>query len=297
MFKICIFLLFAISALGNECIDKLHRRMTDSLVCIGLDPDWEKLPLEIRGRGSNLEERIFSFLKEVIDLTAEHACAFKIQKAFYDSFDKGPALLRDTVSYLKENHSDVPVFIDCKIGDIDNTMNAYIHNLFELIGADGVVINPYMGDDVFQPFFDDPEKVAIVLVQTSNPQAKVVQELKLDSGEFLWERVLDLTLSRWNRKGNLIPVLSSNAETSDFKAIRREIPQETPILLAGIGAQGGNLSLIRDLLNEQKSGVFVNSSRGILYPYSPDESDWREAIRQAAIKLKDQINRVRYAID
>ena len=293
------FLLLTVQAYTNVVLDNLNGRMIekDSLVCVGLDPDPSKIPLEIMGLDLSLEERVYLFLTNVIDITAEHVCAYKLQKAFYDDFRDGHDLLVRVVKYIKSNHGGIAVFIDCKIGDTENTMSAYIHHLFEQVNADGIVVNPYMGDDVFLPFYSDAEKVALVLVQTSNPSAKIVQELKLSTGELLWEKMLQLTLNRWNKNQNLIPILSSNTEDYDYKSVRRAIPEGTPILLAGIGAQGGNLSVLRDLLNTSRAGVFINSSRGILYPYSVESDSWREKILQETVKLKEQINAIRYETD
>lgn len=264
----------------------------DTLVCVGLDPDPAKMPNEIRALDLPVEEQIFVFLKEVIDLTAEHACCYKLQKAFYDPLDGGHALLKRTIEYVRSKH--MPAFVDCKIGDTDNTMDIYIDNLFDKLSASGIVINPYMGDDVFYPFMADPEKIGIVLVQTSNPSATIVQNLVLESGQFLWEEMLDLTLNRWNLHGNLIPVLASTSEETDYNLLRQLIPDETPILLAGIGAQGGNLKALNNLLNSKRAGVFINSSRGLLYPYHPNNSFWRGCILEATLELKHNINKVRY---
>lgn len=294
-----LFVLIMMSCAGmfaNVVMEKLDHRMRerDTLLCVGLDPDSSKIPSEIMNLSLPVEEKIYLFLTQVVDLTAEHVCAYKIQKAFYDEFAGGHALLVKVAHYIKNRYGDIPVFVDCKIGDTENTMKAYIHNLFDVIQGDGVVINPYMGDDVFLPFHEDGKKVALVLVQTSNVGAKVVQELTLSSGELLWEKMLDFVIHRWNQHGNMIPILSSNTENYDYKKIRACIPQETPILLAGVGAQGGSLSVLQDLLNGQKRGVFINSSRGILYPYAVEAKDWREKIVAEAIALKERINRVRY---
>lgn len=287
--------LFCIEAFSNTSIEKLQRRMLshDTLVCVGLDPDVTKMPLEILDQPGSIESKIYAFLTTVIDLTSEHVCAYKAQKAFYDLYPQGHDLLKKVVQYSKEKNQEIPLFIDCKIGDIENTMEAYIHNLFDLIQADGIVVNPYMGSDVFTPFYKDPEKVAIVLVQTSNPSGKALQELVLANGKKFWEEILDLSLNEWGRNKNLIPVLSSNS-IFDPMEVRRTIPSSIPILLAGIGAQGGDLKILKGLLNEDRSGVFVNSSRALLYPYSPEMGAWREKIVEATVEFKEKINKIRY---
>jgi len=240
-----------------------------------------------------IEENVFLFLTQIIDITVPHACSFKLQKAFYDQYEHGHDLLRKTAQYIHRYYPEIPVFIDCKIGDTDNTMKAYMQLLFEDIGADAVVINAYMGDDVLEPFIQDANKVGIVLIQTSNPNAKVVQELVLANGEKLWQEMLILTLERWNINNNLIVVLSSNTQTEDYVSIRKKIPQDMPILLAGIGLQGGNPAVLKQLLNDDKRGVFVNSSRGILYPYDQGSEQWELAVLNAVIELKETLNTFR----
>lgn len=282
---------------AHDAFKMLDNRMVqiNSLAGVGLDPDITKMPLEFLNSNQSDEEKVFSFLKEVIDITAPHSCCYKLQKAFYDQFDLGHELLRKTVEYIHEKHPGIPAFIDCKIGDTDNTMKAYMTLFFEDLKADAVVINPYMGDDVLEPFMQDPKKAAIVLIRTSNPNAKVVQELPLANGKKLWEEMLDLALSRWNKNSNLIVVLSSNVDACDYAAIRSKIPQDTPILLAGIGLQGGDPAVMKQLLNDEGRGVFVNSSRGILYPYHQSDANWRDAVLNAVVELKNVLNDIREA--
>lgn len=297
--KILAFLLLCTSITTHLCARDaftiLDNRMiqANSLVGVGLDPDLTKMPYEIVNSDHTPEEKVLSFLKEVITITAPHSCCFKLQKAFYDQFNLGHELLKQVVLFIHENHPGIPAYVDCKIGDTDNTMKAYMALLFDDIKADAVVINPYMGDDVLEPFITDPKKTGIILIQTSNPNAKVVQEIPLANGKKLWEEMLDLALARWNKNNNLIFVLSSNSDAYDYSSIRSKIPQNSPILLAGIGLQGGNPQVLRQLLNDEKRGVFVNSSRGILYPYAQNDSNWRSAILSAVIELKNVFNDIR----
>ncbi len=286
------------SLYAHNMFEKLDQRMvaTNSLVCVGLDPDITKVPLSEINPGCSDEEIIFSFLTKVIDLTAPHACAFKLQKAFYDQFDAGHELLRKTIAYIHQNHPDMPALVDCKIGDTDNTMKAYMHLLFEDLKADAVVVNPYMGDDVLEPFLQDEQKAGIILIQTSNPHAKIVQELRLANGKMLWEQMLELTISRWNTNKNLMIVLSSNTGQDNYEEIRHLIPQGMPILLAGIGAQGGNPNILKQLLDKNNRGVFVNSSRGILYPYAPDTKNWQDEVVRAVVELKNMLNDIRFGL-
>ena len=281
-------------AFSNEVTKQLDLRMqeTHSLVCVGLDPDITKMPLSLIDSERSNEENIFVFLSQIVDITSQHVCCYKIQKAFFDQYETGHSLLNRVIAYVHDEHPGIPVFVDCKIGDIDNTMSAYMHRLFDEAKADGVVVNPYMGGDVLAPFLQDPKKVAIVLVQTSNPSAMIVQGLMLQNRHELWEEILDLTLTQWNQNENMIVVLSSQS-TSDYRLIREKIPQNTPILLAGIGSQGGNPAIMKQLLNTEKRGVFVNSSRGILYPYEPSNENWQAEVLKATLELKETLNKIR----
>lgn len=281
--------------MANSVTEKLDMQMikANSIVCVGLDPDLTKMPHSIVVKNQTDEEKVYEFLTSIIDITASHVCCYKLQKAFYDLLDDGHNLLRNVVLYINTHYPDIPVFIDCKIGDTDNTMLAYMHLLFNDMKADGIVINPYMGDDVLEPFIEDAQKCGIILIQTSNPNAKIIQEIETSDGLQLWETVLDITINRWNINKNLIVVLSSNTNVSHYAQIRDKIPQDMPILLAGIGSQGGNPNVLKQLLNKNKRGVFVNSSRGIIYAYNQFDKNWKDAILAATIELKNTLNAIR----
>lgn len=252
-----------------NALTELSRGMTinNTLCCCGLDPDVSKFPTEILDKSGSNEEKAYAFLTEVIGVTAPYVCAYKAQKAFFDCFAGGHDLLKGVVMYVHEQFPGIPIIIDCKIGDTENTMRAYINNLFVNMDVDGIVVNPYMGDDVIEPFWDFPEKMAVVLVRTSNHGASITQDMMTASGKKLWEVVLDFMINRWNMAGNMVPVISSTVQM-DLRSVRKAIPDSMNILFTGVGEQGGDESGVRLLLNSEQSGVFVNSSRGILYaPY------------------------------
>lgn len=275
-----------------RAIDQILMRMRthNTLLCCGLDPDLKKMPLEITGKQISDEEKVLVFLRAVVDITAPHVCAYKAQKAFFDELPGGHEVLKELIQYIHSSHEGIPVIVDCKIGDIDNTMVAYLHNLFGILQADGIVVNPYMGDDVMMPFVEYPDKAIVVLVKTSNPSGGIVQDVIIHNGWPLWRYVLDLVVNRWDNSKNMIPVIPSTAELSASE-VRSLIPDNMPILLAGIGAQGGSYSDLRQLLNSEGIGVFVNSSRGILYPNN--KKQWRVAIEDATLELKTTLNKER----
>jgi orotidine-5'-phosphate decarboxylase len=257
--------------------------MDQSLACCGLDPNIQEIDRIGANSNTNPEVNILNFIEKVIEITHIHVCAYKIQKACFDMYPNGHKMLAQTVSMIKATHPNIPVFIDAKIGDIENTMKFYLFNIFEKIGADGVVINPYMGQEVFDAFKAYPEKVGIVLVKTSNSGADPVQNLLLHNGNLLWEEILEFTLGQ-NKQ--FIPVLSRIKNLKNKPSL-----EDTPILFAGVGAQGGELEGLQYLLNKKRSGVFVNSSRNILYAEGNDH--WTKNTYNAVVKLKESINEIR----
>jgi len=261
----------------------------NTLCCCGLDPDVSKFPLEILEKNCLDEEKAYLFISEVINATAPYVCAFKAQKAFFDLFAGGHNLLKEVIRYSHHMFPEIPVIVDCKIGDTENTMEAYLKNLFVNLEADGIVVNPYMGDDVLEPFASMPEKLAVVLVRTSNPGASIIQDMVTASGKSLWQVVLDHVVNRWNSASNMVPVISSTAQL-DLSMIRSMMPDDMNILFAGVGEQGGDERGVRDLLNSESRGVFVNSSRGILYASHQNGQKWQDAVANAAMRLRDTLN-------
>ena len=268
-------------------LQRMEQQQT--LLCCGLDPDLRQLPSEVFSQPITDEDKVLQFLQKVVDTTALHVCAYKAQKAFFDLLSGGHDVLKSIVAYIHQWHPGIPIIIDCKVGDIDNTMQVYLDNIFGHIEADGIVVNPYMGDDVVVPCKGFSDKLVVVLVKTSNPGGVVVQDLLLQDGRRLWEHMLDFVTTRWNENQNMVPVISSTA-TLDFLDVRKRIPDDMPILLAGVGAQGGSYAEIRKLLNSEGLGVFVNSSRGILYPFADPGTPWQQVVEAAAIDLKNTLN-------
>lgn len=265
---------------------------TDSLVCVGLDPIIDLMPTQLKNNSSDLEEMMFHFLAEVIDLTAESCCAYKIQKAFFDIHEFGLHLLKDVVAYIKKNHSKKTVIIDCKIGDVEHTMSAYTQNIFGNIRSDGIVVNPFMGEDIYNSFSENRDNLFIVLVRTSNKGAQKFQDLLLHDSERLWMHILKSLVQKWNESKNIIPVLSLDTE-NDSILIRKLIPDEMPIFWAGFGIQGKDIQGMKWLLDMNGYGVLVNSSRGILYANYELSTSWKDAIRMNVIEMKMKLNNLK----
>lgn len=273
-----------LSAWADRLQDTIRRKNT--AVCCGIDPDIQKIPDELT-QGSDAEQAVRRFVHEIADATIEHVCAYKFQKAFFDLFDSGHALMRESIEIIRKLDPEVSIIIDAKVGDIDNTMNAYLAKFFDHLQADAILLNPYMGTGIWEGLERYPAKAGIVLVRTSGQGSAVIQDAVLKDGRCVWQHVLEMVVSGWHKQHNLIPVLSAMLE---LPQIRKQIPDDMPILVAGIGAQGGLLPRVKGLQNSSGTGIIVNSARDILYPYATTDKNWRSAVQNAARTLKEKIN-------
>ncbi|HNX05441.1 MAG TPA: orotidine-5'-phosphate decarboxylase [Opitutales bacterium] len=267
---------------------KLEQAWKDnnSLVCVGLDPDRARIPEHL----SRDADVIFSFNREIIDATADLVCAYKPQFAFYAG-QNALGSLRKTLTYIRDRYPNIPVILDAKRGDIGSTAMMYAREAFDHYKADAVTVNPYMGTDTLKPFLDDPEKGVIVLCRTSNPGSGDFQDLVVkDSGRKLFEVVAEKAAKDWNYNGNV--ALVAGATYPAELATIREIVGDMPLLVPGIGAQGGDVeAVLAHGLDSRGAGLIINSSRGILY--AGRGSDFAQASREATRALRDDINRHR----
>ncbi|MCY3768100.1 MAG: orotidine-5'-phosphate decarboxylase [Gammaproteobacteria bacterium] len=229
----------------------------NSLLCIGLDPDLERLPETIRKGKAPL----FEFNREIIDATALWACAFKPQIAYYAAIG-AEAQLEKTIEYIHTHYPLLPVVLDAKRGDIGSTARKYAQEAFQRYQADAVTVNPYMGGDTLQPFFEHEDKGVFILCRTSNPGSGDFQEMK--SGQhFLYEQVAQRAM-KWNVRNNI--GLVAGATFPEVIGRIREIVGDMPLLIPGIGKQGGDIrEVLRNGLNADKTGLVINVSRAILY--------------------------------
>jgi orotidine-5'-phosphate decarboxylase len=256
----------------------------DSLLCVGLDPDISKIPTHLQ----SAESPLFQFNKAIIDATADLVCAFKPQIAYY-SASRAERDLELTVDYIHQNHPYVPVILDAKRGDIGSTAEMYAAEAFDRYKADAVTANPYMGTDTLRPFLDRSDKGVIILCRTSNPGARDFQDVESD-GKKLYQIVADKAAHEWNRDGNVLLVVGATYP-EELREIR-SIVGEMPLLVPGIGAQGGDVeSAVMNGKNQDGTGMIINSSRGIIY--ASRGPDFAEAARSAATQLRDEINKYR----
>jgi orotidine-5'-phosphate decarboxylase len=267
-------------------IDKLKARWqsADSLLCVGLDPDPTRLPAHLRDR----DDAVFAFCAAIADATAPYACAFKPQIAYFASA-RAEDQLESLIGHLRQKHPQIPVVLDAKRGDIGATAEHYAREAFERYGADAVTLSPFMGHDSIEPFLAHAGRGIFVLCRTSNPGGDDLQMLDV-AGERLYERVARLAAQKWNRSGQLGLVVGATypAELARVRALVGELP----LLVPGIGAQGGDVQAsVCAGQTGNGTGMLINSSRAILYAGSGE--DFAQAAAAAAQHTRDEINRHR----
>jgi orotidine-5'-phosphate decarboxylase len=265
-------------------MDRLRDRWhdADTLVCVGLDPEPAKFP----ARFARQPNAIFEFCRDIVDATAEHACAFKPQIAHFAAAEAEEAL-RMLILHIRLRHPRVPVILDSKRGDIGSTAQHYAREAFERYAADAVTVNPYMGRDSAQPFLDHADKGVVILCRTSNPGAGDLQDLLVD-GRPLYQHVAAKVAREWNEHGNCALVVGATWP-EQLREVRTIVGDHVPFLVPGVGAQGGDVrAVVSNARNRDGDGLVISSSRAILYASSGD--DYAEAAANAARALRDEIN-------
>ncbi len=263
-----------------------------SLAAAGLDPDFSLIPEAFLKRFRTEDKGIIveAFCKEIIAATAEYVCAYKVQPAFFSRFGAdGERALKAVMSFLHTSYPQIPVIMDGKISDITNTVMQYVQKVFDDLGAHAVLVNPLMGSDTVRPFIERQEKGVFVLCKTSNPSSVDILDLPLANGNVLWREIMRLSLEVWNENGNIGLVLSANSPADVFN-VRAQIG-DAPVLLAGVGAQGGDLrSTVSHVVDRHGAGFFVPSSRGIMFASPLSRETFTDASARAARELRDSIN-------
>jgi orotidine-5'-phosphate decarboxylase len=256
----------------------------NSLLCVGLDPDPKKLPAHL----ANQTDAIYQFCKGIVDATADLVCCFKPQIAYFAA-QRAEDQLEALIDYIHAAHPDTPVILDAKRGDIGSTAEQYAVEAFERYEADAITVNPYMGRDSVEPYFAYPDKGVILLCRTSNPGGSDLQFLDV-GGEMLFERVARLVAKDWNGNGNCALVVGATFPPEIARV--RALTGEMPLLVPGIGAQGGDIeATVRAGRTAHGGGLMINSSRAILYAGKGE--DYAEKARAAALITRDAINAFR----
>jgi orotidine-5'-phosphate decarboxylase len=269
-------------------IDKLNAawKRNDSLLCVGLDPDTARFPAHLQGTPDGIVE----FCKAIIDATADLACAFKPQIAYFAALgaeDQLEAICR----YLRDNHPHIPLILDAKRGDIGATAHQYAREAFDRYGADAVTVNPYMGFDSVEPYMEWKDRGVIVLCRTSNAGGSDLQFLDV-GGQPLYQHVARLVAEKWNRNGQCALVVG--ATFPEELAQVRAIVGDMPLLVPGIGAQGGDIeATVKSGRTAAGTGMMINSSRAIIYAQPQGDEDFAAAARRVALETRDAINRYR----
>ncbi|AMP06844.1 orotidine-5'-phosphate decarboxylase [Collimonas pratensis] len=268
-------------------IEKLSAawRTNNSLLCVGLDPDIAKFPAHLQQQ----PDAIYTFCKEIIDATAATACAFKPQIAYFSAM-RAEDQLEAICAYLRENHPNIPIVMDAKRGDIGATAEQYAREAFERYGADAVTVSPYMGFDSVAPYLEWKDRGAIVLCRTSNAGGSDLQFLTVD-GVPLYQHVARLVAEKWNTNGQCGLVVG--ATFPQELAQVRSIIGDMPLLVPGVGAQGGDIeATVHAGKTSNGMGMMINSSRAILYA-KPDlaaDEDFAQAAKRVALETRDAIN-------
>ena len=269
-------------------IDKLSAAWTrnNSLLCVGLDPDLARFPAQLQGQ----PDGIVQFCKAIIDATADLACAFKPQIAYFAALG-AEAQLEEICAYLRERYPHIPLVLDAKRGDIGATAHQYAREAFDRYGADAVTVSPYMGFDSVEPYLEWADRGVIVLCRTSNAGGSDLQFLDV-GGRPLYQHVAQLVAEKWNRNGQLALVVG--ATFPEEIAQVRKLVGDMPLLIPGVGAQGGDVeATVKAGRTGDGTGMMINSSRAILYAVPQGGEDFAAAARRVAMETRDAINGAR----
>jgi orotidine-5'-phosphate decarboxylase len=264
-------------------LDKLRaaERQNGSLLCVGLDPEPTKFPAHLKGDAS----KIYDFCARIVDATADLAIAFKPQIAYFAAH-RAEGQLEQLMEHMRRNAPHVPTILDAKRGDIGSTAEQYAREAFERYGADAVTLSPFMGFDSVEPYLRHHGKGAFLLCRTSNPGGADLQGQRLAGVEgepFLYEHVARLAQGPWNLNGQLGLVVGATYP-AEIERVRALAPT-VPLLIPGVGAQGGDAVATVRAGWRPDAPIVVNSSRAICYASSGD--DFAEAARREATRTRD----------
>jgi orotidine-5'-phosphate decarboxylase len=261
-------------------------RKNDSLVCVGLDSDINKISTGVKKYPVSTPTEqylsLLSFNKTIIEATSDLVCSYKLNTAFYESIGhEGINALKDTCDYIKMKYPEIPIIIDAKRADIGNTNNGYVQFVFTYLNADAVTLHPYFGEEAIRPFLNCKDKGIIILCKTSNPGSGEFQNLMVGDTS-LYKIVAKNVAEKWNKNNNCLLVVGATYP-EELKEVRKIVGDMT-LLVPGIGAQGGDLeATLKAGLNSKKQGLMINSSRGIIFSENP---------REETEKLRRDINKL-----
>ncbi len=283
--------------------DRNFRQMLEAqwsrgnFVCVGLDSDYEKIPEVAEMKLFSIGGKITSFNSAVVNATKDLVCAYKPNTAFYEAYGtEGWVALRQTIEHIHQVAPDVPVILDAKRADIGNTNNGYVQMAFDKLGADAITVHSYLGAEALQPFLARAEKGIFVLCRTSNPGAGEFQDMPVatdwapDGTMPFYQYVAFKVAKDWNKNGNCAVVVGATYP-EELRQVR-QIVGDMPILIPGIGAQGGDVEKTVSAGKDSRGkGMIINSSRGIIF--ASKGADFAEAARRETAKLCAMINKYR----
>lgn len=273
---------------GESCAELLRGHFEARRhLAVGLDPDLGLIPESV-APGASDAERVVEFNRRIVDATAEVAAAYKPNSAFYEALgEDGFFALEETIGTVRERAPDAAVILDAKRADIGTTNAGYAAAAFDKLGADAITLHPYLGGEALAPFLERGDKLIFVLARTSNPGARELQDLEDRDGVPVYRHVARAVARDWNAKGNCGLVVGATYP-EEMREIRKDVPAEMPILVPGVGAQGGDVGAVVGANREADSDAFlIAASRSILYA-SVDE-DFADAARSAAQALDAEI--------
>ncbi len=269
-------------------------------VCVGLDPNMDKIYKQaptLRGQSEGLAGILVPYLKEIVNATHDVVCAYKPNWAFFlEHGSYGLEMLEQVVAYIRRHYPNVVVIIDMKVGDIDSSNLGYAQYPFVFLDADAITVHPYMGHVAMKPLLDCEDRGVIVLVRTSNEGAGELQDLEIDWAvmpreepppgiDSMYEYVAHQVAITWNHGGNCAVVVGATVP-DELRVVRALVGDGIPILIPGVGAQGGSLELaVQNGKNSRGDGFIVNASRSVLYADAVDGQSFAEAARNEVLRM------------
>ncbi len=268
-------------------------KKNDTLLCVGLDSDIEKIPKHLKL--GNFPQ--FDFNKSIIDATADLVCAYKPNTAFYEARGKaGIEALKMTCDYIREKYPEIPIILDAKRADIGSTNEGYVKFAYDYLGVDAITLHPYLGKEALKPFLDITDKTVFILCRTSNPGAGEFQDLLVtesdkDTSKPLYQVIAEHVVNDWNYNSNCGLVVGATYP-SEIEIVRRIVDDGFLLLIPGIGAQGGDAEkTVKAGVDKDGLNAIINSSRSIIFV--SNGTDFAQKAREEAEKLKDEINKFR----
>lgn len=254
---------------------------TGSQLMVGLDPEPSRFPVDMKDDTS----KIYDFCRGIVDATAEHVCGFKLQIAYFAA-NKAENQLEQISEYIRTKYPNLVLILDAKRGDIGATAKQYASEAFDRYQADAVTVNPYMGFDSIQPYLDYKNKGVIILCRTSNPGGSDLQFQVTENQQPLYLRVADMVANKWDTDKQCALVVGATYPQEIAQV--RQIIGDMPLLIPGIGAQGGDVNAtVTAGRTTTGQGMMINSSRAIIY--ASNKSDWQDAAAISAKQTKKSI--------